>query len=165
MSNRGKVYVYHGSPAGPGDTPAWSRSGDAAGDLYGYPYTAGDVNGDGYDDLSSAHHTTLHGGGQQGLPLPWFAGRPHHSSSDWTAVSVVTQDAFGWSVATAGDVNGDGYADLVVGAPYNGDNGTNAGKVYVYYGSPTGLSTPGPYSTFGECVWLQLRHSWQWPGM
>ena len=52
LSNRGKVYVYHGSPAGPGDTPAWFRSGDAAGDQFGYSVsTAGDVNGDGYDDL------------------------------------------------------------------------------------------------------------------
>jgi hypothetical protein len=44
-------------------------------------------------------------------------------------------DKFGWSVASIGDVNGDDVNDFVVGAPYNDDNGTNAGRIYVYSGA------------------------------
>jgi hypothetical protein len=45
----------------------------------------------------------------------------------------------GTSVAIAGDVNGDGYADLVIGAPYYDDGGNpNAGRVYIFLGGPGG---------------------------
>jgi hypothetical protein len=40
----------------------------------------------------------------------------------------------------AGDVNGDGYADVIVGAPRYNDDQTDEGRAYVYYGSASGLS-------------------------
>ncbi|MBK6875343.1 MAG: FG-GAP repeat protein [Ignavibacteria bacterium] len=43
-------------------------------------------------------------------------------------------DQFGYSVSSAGDVNGDGYADLIVGAPFNDAGGLNAGRAYIYFG-------------------------------
>jgi hypothetical protein len=43
-------------------------------------------------------------------------------------------DYFGRSVASAGDVNGDGYADAIVGAHYADAGGTNRGQAYIYYG-------------------------------
>jgi len=55
----------------------------------------------------------------------------------WEAVGQLRTSEFGYSVGTAGDVNGDGYADVIVGAPgYAGD----IGKAYVYLGSARGLS-------------------------
>ncbi|MCB9683191.1 MAG: VCBS repeat-containing protein [Alphaproteobacteria bacterium] len=49
-------------------------------------------------------------------------------------------DQFGFSVS-AGDVNGDGWIDLAVGAPYNDDSGdTDCGAAYVYHGGPSGFS-------------------------
>jgi hypothetical protein len=59
------------------------------------------------------------------------------------------------------DYNGDGYADVLVGAPYNDDNGMNAGKAYVYFGgagatfdtAPDGVLAPGNMgNTVGEAV-------------
>jgi hypothetical protein len=51
--------------------------------------------------------------------------------------------SFGWSVASAGDVNGDGYADLVVGAPLQNLGAMEEGNAFVYLGGPAGLpSTP-----------------------
>jgi hypothetical protein len=56
------------------------------------------------------------------------------------AESDQTSAHFGTSVGTAGDVNGDGYADVVVGADLY-DNGQNdEGRAFVYHGSPGGLS-------------------------
>ena len=45
-------------------------------------------------------------------------------------------DQFGWSVSGAGDVNGDGLADLIVGATEGHDGGAHAGEAYIVYGKP-----------------------------
>src|SRR2546426_964928 len=56
-----------------------------------------------------------------------------------TLTGEAARDAFGWAVACPGDVNGDGYSDLLVGAP-----GTDKpGKAYVYFGGPGADSLPG----------------------
>jgi PKD repeat protein len=140
--NNGKAYVYHGSPAGLGTTPAWSRTGDD-GEQFGYSVsTAGDVNGDGYDDLIvGAPYNGATDAGAASVYLGSPAGLPGEREVDWYANGENDQDGFGWSVATAGDVNGDGYDDVVVGALWNDQNGGNAGKAYVYHGGPAGLTT------------------------
>ncbi|MFW6038050.1 MAG: hypothetical protein ACOC89_00745 [Candidatus Saliniplasma sp.] len=50
-------------------------------------------------------------------------------SGDGTA-----DEGFGWNVSYIGDFNGDGYDDLIVGAPYNSNGGENAGAAYIFYG-------------------------------
>src|SRR5438045_1615034 len=47
-----------------------------------------------------------------------------------------TNDFLGTSVSSAGDVNGDGYADLIVGADHSDAGGADAGRAYVYFGGP-----------------------------
>ena len=60
---------------------------------------------------------------------------PLLTSPSWTAESYQASACFGFSVATAGDVNGDGYSDVIVGA-YGFDNGeTNEGRAFLYYGN------------------------------
>ena len=49
------------------------------------------------------------------------------------------RDQAGHSVSEAGDVNGDGYADVIVGAPMGDDGGRGAGEAYVVYGKVNGL--------------------------
>ena len=47
------------------------------------------------------------------------------------------------SVSSAGDVNGDGFDDLIVGAPNGDDGGTNAGEAYVVFGKSAQLAPFG----------------------
>ncbi len=61
----------------------------------------------------------------------------------------LSNDETGFSVSSAGDVNGDGIDDLIVGAPRGDDGGTDAGEAYVIYGSLT-IGQPTRYSPFGE---------------
>ncbi|MCC8996388.1 MAG: integrin alpha [Nitrosomonas sp.] len=49
-------------------------------------------------------------------------------------------DNFGSSLSGAGDVNGDGYDDLIIGAPYRGNNPTNGGSSYIVFGKASGFS-------------------------
>ncbi|MEJ2560386.1 MAG: integrin alpha [Anaerolineae bacterium] len=92
-----------------------------------------------------------------------LTGAPLASSPTWTATGENYDDVLGWSdggtcIASAGDVNGDGYADLVVGAPYHDADGVNKGKVYVYHGSPSGPSAMPGFTATGHTDWDQLGH-------
>ena len=60
------------------------------------------------------------------------------ASPAWTAESNQACAFFGDSVATAGDVNGDGYADVIVGAPGYDNGQTDEGRAFVYHGSAAG---------------------------
>ncbi len=85
---------------------------------------------------------------------------PLATSPAWTAESDQVGARFGISVATAGDVNGDGYADVIVGAPEYDNGVTNEGRAYVYLGDASGLATSPAWtaesrqagSYFGGCV-------------
>eukprot|EP01030_Chromulinospumella_sphaerica_P019105 gene19105-biopygen16909 len=54
---------------------------------------------------------------------------------------VTPGDRFGAAVASAGDVNGDGYLDIIVGATHADPNGANSGSAYVLFGTASGLPT------------------------
>ncbi|MEO8664555.1 MAG: YCF48-related protein, partial [Ignavibacteria bacterium] len=84
---------------------------------------------------------------------------PLSTSADWTAESDQSDAQFGYSVSTAGDVNGDGYSDVIVGAPYFDNGVTDAGKTFVYYGSITGLSLSANWTTEGNSNAVNLGTS------
>ncbi len=86
---------------------------------------------------------------------------PSLSSEDKNSASdVAARDYFGNPVVFAGDINGDGYAELAVAARYDDDGGVESGSVYLYYGSSTGVawateqkltaSNPASYNYFGS---------------
>ena len=103
--------------------------------------TAGDVNGDGYADVIVGAPFYDNGQTDEGRAFVYHGSAGGLSgSAAWTAESDQAGASFGLSVATAGDVNGDGYADVIVGAPTTTNGQTNEGRAYVYHGSAGGLS-------------------------
>jgi hypothetical protein len=95
----------------------------------------GDVNGDGHDDLlvGAPSRGDENPGAAYLFYGPVTAANLSLADADVTILGESGGDRAGWSV-DGGDVDGDGYADIVVGAPFNDEGGTDAGAVYVLYG-------------------------------
>jgi len=70
----------------------------------------------------------------------------------WTSVGdAQVSSEFGGTVSSAGDVNGDGFADVLVGAYYYDTPETlDAGKAYLYLGSPDGIATAPSWTSVGD---------------
>ena len=110
-------------------------TGAAADDQFGYSVsTAGDVNGDGYDDIVVGAYDNDIGGNDPGRAYIYYGGNTFNNTADVILTGFAANDNFGWSVSTAGDVNGDGYSDVIVGAYGNDAGGSNAGRAYIYFG-------------------------------
>lgn len=98
---------------------------------------AGDINNDGYDDLlvgSPGLNTNV------GRGYAWFSATSQSNftsgtgTPDWDYTALPTNSRFGHSVAAAGDIDGDGYNDVIIG-----DN--KEGAAYVFLGNSTGLNS------------------------
>jgi hypothetical protein len=139
----GRIYVYAGDGGGLKASPIFVATGKGQGERYGFAVgTAGDVNGDGYSDVIVGAYGVSEGRGQVYV----YAGGPEglDTRPAFTATGEVAGDWFGRSVGTAGDVNRDGYDDVIVGAR-NHDG--NTGRVYLYAGGSNGLDA-APLLTF-----------------
>ncbi|MFN8546429.1 MAG: FG-GAP-like repeat-containing protein [Candidatus Eisenbacteria bacterium] len=147
-SNEGKAYLYLGTSGGLAPTPSWTAEGNQADALLGQAAgTAGDVNGDGYADVIIGVRSWDNGEANEGRVLVYHGSASGLSATPaWSIESNQAGAELGYSAAGAGDVNGDGYADVIVAA-YLYDNGeTNEGKVWAYLGSSSGLSTTAAWS-------------------
>jgi hypothetical protein len=133
-ADAGRAYVYLGGP-GADAVPDLTLTGAAASDNFGRSVgPAGDVNGDGYDDVVVGAHNNDGGGGNAGRAYVFFGSATPDATADLVLTGAAAGDWFGWSVGTAGDVNRDGYDDVVVGAKANDAAGTSAGRAYVFFG-------------------------------
>ncbi|MBS1519168.1 MAG: FG-GAP repeat protein, partial [Bacteroidetes bacterium] len=122
----GKAYIYYGGFS-PDNTADVTMTGETITNYFGISVSsAGDVNGDGYSDVIVGADRYSSSAGKAYI---YFGGEQMNNISDVTIAGETTNSRFGVSVSSAGDVNGDGYSDVICGA--NGfNNGT--GRVYVY---------------------------------
>ncbi len=105
--------------------------------------TAGDVNGDGYSDVIVGALYYDNGQSNEGRACVYLGSAGGLTAgAAWTAESDQVSAQFGYCVGTAGDVNGDGYSDVIIGALYYDNGQGNEGRAYAYLGSAAGLA-PG----------------------
>lgn len=141
----GRVYVFRG--------PVSATQADAAtAVITGTPFeeigrsvsAAGDLNGDGFGDILVG--TGVGGPGDEGRVYVFngpVSGSLTLADADAVVVGAVPDDALGAAVAPAGDLDGDGFADIVVGAPRTValGNTNGPGQVYVFHGPLQGTVT------------------------
>ena len=147
-AHHGRVYVYEGWPP----KLKFSVDADATGSMLGYMFVSvpGDVDGDGVPDVYASDWSNAARGPSTGriYMLSGRTGKPLFALTGETA-----GDGFGTSPSMAGDVDGDGRADLIVGAWQYGGAAISGGKAYLYSGRDGRLlktytcRTPG--DTFG----------------
>ena len=160
-ANEGRALLYLGSASGLGTSATWTSESNQAAASFGFSLaSAGDVNGDGYGDVVVGAPDYDNGATNEGRASVYLgSGSGLAASAAWTAESDQAEAEFGYTVASAGDVNGDGYGDVVVGA-YGYDNGsTNEGRAFVYLGSASGLGTSAAWSAESDQVNAQFGTS------
>jgi len=113
--------------------------GGMANDRFGASVAgAGDFNGDGVPDIAV-------GASQQPQPGPGYV--TLFSGADFTVLrrwsGEAAGDAFGFAVDRAGDVDGNGFSDLIVGAPYSDAGGVDAGTATIFGGCPGAIEAYG----------------------
>lgn len=158
----GYAYLYKGGPTGLAKTHSWAATGggscgESDGGFGKSMAAAGDVNGDGYGDviigaLKYKNPNLSFGGNKDGQA--WvFYGSPTGlaTTANWTIKSTQYASGLGSDVAGAGDVNGDGYDDVVIGE-WNWDEGGDVGigRIRIFAGSTNGLSTSPLSTVVGE---------------
>ena len=160
-TSEGSAFVFHGSVAGLSSTPAWTAEGDLANAHFGSSVArAGDVNGDGYSDVIVGAYGHDNGATDEGRAYVFHGSATGLSATAaWTVESNQAGARLGESVATAGDVNGDGYSDVIVGAPRYDDGQSDEGRAYVYHGSASGLSISPSWTSNGDQAYAELGKS------
>ena len=154
-TNAGQAYLIMGKPSGwmletdLGESDA-SFHAEAAGDELFDVAGIGDVNGDGFDDLlvgCPLNSETGSASGQSylvlGKPAGWLTDASL-GSADASFLGEDVNDGSGGRIASAGDVNGDGLDDFLIGSMYNNEGGMYAGQVYLILGRAVGWSMDTP---------------------
>jgi FG-GAP repeat/FG-GAP-like repeat/Secretion system C-terminal sorting domain len=143
QTDEGAAFIYHGSATGLNTIPSAIIESNQANALFGISVaSAGDVNGDGYSDVIVGANYFDNGQTDEGAAFIY-----HGSATgiNTTASAILDKNqagaSLGFSVASAGDANGDGYSDVIIGSPQFDNGETDEGAAFVYYGSASGINT------------------------
>lgn len=148
--NKGAIYIFYSSGnSGVTATSATSASktisGQTNGDKFGYSIALGDVNGDGYADIAVGAIAAV---GNKGVTYIFLSNGSNGISANSAAAADASitgansNDTFG-SAVSIGDINGDGYGDLVIAANYY-PSSSNNGRVYIFHSNgSSGITATG----------------------
>ena len=152
QTDEGRAYVFLGGASGLSATPTWTAEPNVAYSAFGCSVgTAGDVNGDGFSDVIVAARDYSNGESKEGAAFVYLGSLGGLALTPaWTAESDQVDAHLGMSVGTAGDVNGDGYSDIIVGAYFYDNGNTDEGRAFVYHGGPSGLSGSASWTAEGD---------------
>jgi len=142
--NGGLAYVFLGAADGLTVTRGLTLTINQPAAQFGYAVShAGDINGDGYADIiiGAPGYDIISGTSDVGAVFVYYGATEGISTTSSALYGDQNGSRFGASLSGAGDVNNDGYADIVVGAQYYSRTVTNEGAAFVYLGSPTGVIT------------------------
>ena len=157
-TSSGKTYVVFGKASGfsaslelsgLNGTTGFVINGEAANDRSGVAISSGDINGDGYEDVLIGANSADPNGSSSGKTYVVFGKVSGFSASlELSALNGTTgfvingeaaSDGSGGAVSS-GDINGDGYEDVLIGARSADPNGSSSGKTYVVFGKASGFS-------------------------
>jgi len=151
--SEGRIYFWYGSPTGPNPAgPDWTIEANQVAALMGSSVALeGDINSDGYNDLFFSAKSWDGGEIDEGKTWMYWGSPDGPVESGWTWEADQAGTISGYPVNYAGDVNGDGYDDVVIGANRYDYATFDDGMAVCFYGSPTGLSaTPDWDATSGQ---------------
>jgi len=155
QNDEGAAFVFLGSASGvadgnPSNAAAQLESDQADAVLGSSVSGAGDLNGDGYADVIAGAYLYDAGENNEGAAFVFHGGSMGIADgSPANAAARLESDqagaGLGRSVSGAGDVNGDGYADVIIGAPsFDAGEGIGEGAAFVFHGSATGVADGSP---------------------
>lgn len=148
QDGEGAAFIYRGGSNGLQGSPTILEGNQYNAAMGNKVSSAGDVNGDGYSDvLISAYLFDLNVANQKdhGIVNLYLGSSTGITSQQQPSRTFYGKDNdhMGSSIACAGDVNGDGYSDIILGAEYYDNGQFNEGGVFVYYGSQGSVGIVG----------------------
>jgi signal transduction histidine kinase len=160
----GRAFLHLGSSNGPVQEPSWFADGPEARILFGSAFCAlGDLDGDGFDDFAVSAPGYEKRLDWPGKVFMYFgSAKGPGVSPRWVFSGEQRSEQFGDAIALAGDVNGDGLTDLLVGAPFHQAARAEEGRVYLYPGRRGGFEdSPAWVADGGQ---HRCRYGWALAG-
>ncbi len=167
ISNRtyGRVLLYFGSIAGPSTNASWIANGPYESCRFGIAVSGiGDLNQDGYADFAvgAPGGTNLTDFG--GMAFVYLGGSNGPAAGpSWAIRATNLFSLCGRSVAGVGDVNGDGWPDVLIGSPLANGKEVDEGCVALYLSSASGLEAEPSWVIYGGQ--RNARYGWEIAGV
>ena len=151
----GKIYIYFGG-TDMDNIPDLVINGHHNSASFGTAVACGDINGDSYQDLVVGEVYYPNSFVCDGRVYVYYGGPLLDTIPD-IIINGHNGECFGQTVGSGGDLNSDGFEDIVVGADENSESYGGAGKVYAFFGG-------NPMDTIPDC-WLHGEGGGDWLGL